>query len=98
MPTQIAHPGEELTISPVAPTTSAARAEFIGLPKTGLRCPISGLSRSHMNTLVLGPNPLVASVCLRRKGALRGRRLVNVESLLRYLYSQMPKKEAANAS
>lgn len=63
-----------------------ALPEFVRLPASGKRCPISSLSRTALNGLILGPNPPVKSVSLRRKGALRGVRLIVVESLLDYLH------------
>ena len=61
--------------------------EFIRLPRSSERCQISGLSRAGLNNLILGPNPPVRSVCLRKRGALRGVRLIVVQSLIEYLYS-----------
>jgi hypothetical protein len=66
------------------------RPEFLRLPTPGKRCPITGLSRSALNELILGPRPPVASVCLRKRGAMRGIRLIVTESLLAYLHSQVP--------
>lgn len=68
--------------------------EFLRLPKTGTRCPITGLSRSHLNSLILpnaqnGHKPLVKSVSLRKRGAVRGVRLILTEALLGYLRSEM---------
>jgi hypothetical protein len=61
------------------------RPEFIRLPKTATLCPWSGLSRSKMwDVLVQGH---VKTVCLRRKGAAKGTRLVHLESLMSYLNS-----------
>jgi len=58
-------------------------AEFVSLPGPGKRCPISGLSRSTLYQLAsLGK---IRMISLRRKGNLRGRRLVVVESVRQYL-------------
>jgi len=38
-----------------------------------------------MNCLILGKNPPVKSVSLKKKYAIRGRRLVHLESLLEYI-------------
>jgi hypothetical protein len=38
-----------------------------------------------MNSLILGPNPPVRSVSLRKKYAVRGTRLIHLGSLLKYL-------------
>jgi len=64
--------------------------EFIRLPKPGHLCAWTGLSRSKLNELILpteenGYKPPVKSVCLRRKGAAKGTRLIHLASLLEYL-------------
>jgi hypothetical protein len=69
------------------------KPEFIRLPKGGL-CPHTGLSRSKLNQLILPCkqndwNPKVKSICLRQPGAVKGTRLIVLDSLLDYLYSQM---------
>jgi hypothetical protein len=38
-----------------------------------------------MNGLILGPNPPVKSVSLKKRYTVRGTRLVNLESLLTYI-------------
>lgn len=68
--------------------------EFIRLPKPGQLCPWTGLSRSKMNELILpcpanGGKPPVKSVSLRKKGSLRGTRLVFYESLISYLKNKL---------
>ncbi len=73
----------------VVAATPNCRPEFIRLPKLGL-CPITGLSRSKIYTLILphednNYKPPVASVSLRKTGQLKGTRLVVLESLLAYL-------------
>jgi hypothetical protein len=40
-----------------------------------------------MNSLILGNNPPVKSVSLRKRYAIRGTRLIHLESLLAYLES-----------
>ena len=67
--------------------------EFIRLPKTGTLCPLTGLTRSKMNELVLAcpandHKPPVRSACLRQKGRVKGVRLVVYQSLIDYLRSQ----------
>lgn len=70
------------------------RPEWTQLPKSSARCPISGLSRSAINALILptkanGFNPPVKSRSIKNhKHASRGVRLVNVESLLAYIEAQ----------
>ena len=68
-------------------THAGLRAEFVRLPKPSTTCPITGLSRSKMWDLIA--QGCVKSVCLRKKGAAKGTRLVHLESLLSYLHSQM---------
>lgn len=63
---------------------------YIRLPRSGTRCPYTGLSRSKLNALILpgernGYRPPVKSVSLRSKGALKGARLIFLESLLQHL-------------
>jgi len=70
----------------------ARKPEFIRLPKPGQRCPWTGLSRSGLNNLILpsvanGGRPLVVSKSLRKRGALRGTRLISYDSLMSYLKS-----------
>jgi hypothetical protein len=79
---------------PQATTSSIIRPEWLRLPKSGLRCPISGLSRSALNAAIL-PNaandykPQVLSRQIKsNKLASRGQRLVNVASLLVFIEAQ----------
>lgn len=58
---------------------------WIRLPKTGQLCPYTGLSRSAMNALILGNNPPVRSVSLKKRWAIRGTRLIHLQSLLAYI-------------
>lgn len=64
--------------------------EWLRLPAPGARCGFTGLSRSTLNELVIpGPAndgcPPVKSVVIRKRGALRGIRLINYDSLMGYL-------------
>ena len=77
--------------------TGEQRVEFIRLPKNGL-CPYTGLSRSKLNQLILPCEqndwkPPVKSVCLRKRGAIKGTRLILLESLLDHIYRQMEEEE-----
>jgi hypothetical protein len=68
-----------VVIAPIEP-------EFLRLPKPGLLCPYTGLSRSALNELILGTprndfKPPVKSFCLRQRGAKTGIRLVDYASL-----------------
>jgi len=60
------------------------------LPAPGARCRFTGLSRSTLNELVVpslvnAGKPPVRSVVLRKRGALRGIRLISYDSLMQYL-------------
>lgn len=74
---------------PGAPVADTRLPEFLRLPKPGTLCPLTGLSRSTLNALILGPSPAVRSVCLRRPGALKGIRLIPTAALLAYLHGQI---------
>jgi hypothetical protein len=90
---------------PSSPLTAPLRAGipgnelqpvFIRLPKTGHRCRWTGLSRTVINELILGSRPRVKSVVLRKRGAIRGVRLIHLESLLAHLHAEMVRQiEAA---
>lgn len=77
------------------PTNSLTRSSsddpyFIRLPKTGEVCPLTGLTRSKLNELILpsgpeGEEPPVKSISIKREGQQRGVRLIYWESLKRYL-------------
>ena len=83
-------PAPQQISSPTNQTQTGSGPTYIRLPKPGERCTITGLSRAKLNELIL-PNernnyrPPVASKSLRQKGALRGIRLVLLESLKTYL-------------
>jgi hypothetical protein len=59
------------------------RPEWIRLPKEGLTCPFSGLSRSYLADLVR--RRVVPSKALRRPGTIRGVRLICYEGLMGYI-------------
>ncbi len=72
------------------PTGAVPKPEWIRLPAPGHRCPYTGLSRSTLNELTIpgpanGNKPTVKSVVLRKRGAVRGIRLINYDSLMQYL-------------
>ena len=82
--------GEALfTLTPVncgeQSTLRSTHPVYIRLPKSGTACPYSSLSRSTLNTLILGPHAPVRSVSLRKRYAVRGVRLIHLQSLLEYL-------------
>jgi hypothetical protein len=67
------------------------RPEFIRLPKPGDRCRLTGLSRSTLAELTVpcpanGHRPPVKSLVVKKRGATRGIRLINFDSLLDYLH------------
>jgi hypothetical protein len=73
-----------------APIETTTKPEWLRLPAPGARCRFTGLSRSTLNELTIpGPandgSPPVKSVVLRKRGALRGIRLISYDSLMRYL-------------
>ena len=66
------------------------RPEYIRLPKPHDRCRLTNLSRSTMAELVVpcpanGYKPPVKSLVLKKRGATRGIRLINYDSLLDHL-------------
>lgn len=77
--------------APIAPVIlDTTKPEWLRLPAPGARCRYTGLSRSTLNELTIaGPAndgvPPVKSVVLRKRGALRGIRLINFDSLMGYL-------------
>ena len=88
--TQNKNAGGEFTTAPVTAGSTVHRPEFVRLPPSGRRCPITGLTRSGINELVLpcesnGFKAPVKSVSLRKRGAAKGVRLVCYDSLIAYL-------------
>lgn len=73
------------------------RPEWIRLPRQNERCPITGLSRATLNGLILGPTPVVKSVSLRKRHAIRGVRLINLESLLRFIEAAAQSTQAPHS-
>jgi hypothetical protein len=66
----------------------------IRMPRSGQKCPYTGLSRSSLYKLTTpsqenGNCLPVKSFCLRNRGSLRGVRLISFESLCNYLNQQM---------
>jgi len=79
-------------VAATEPVSATTKPEWIRLPEKG-RCPYTGLSRSVLYNLVApcaenGHKPPVRSVSLRRKGCVRGVRLIDYRSLLAFLDSQ----------
>jgi len=66
------------------------RPEYIRLPRPGNRCRLTGLSRSTLAELIVpcdanDHKPPVKSVVIKKRGAIRGIRLINFDSLLDHL-------------
>jgi hypothetical protein len=64
--------------------------EFIRLPPSGQLCPMSGMSRSALNGLILpseanGGKPPVKSFCIRQRGARTGIRLISYPHLREFI-------------
>lgn len=74
----------------VLPPEESQKPEWLRLPGPGKRCRFTGLSRSTLNELIIpssanGQTAAVKSVVLRKRGAMRGIRLINYDSLMQYL-------------
>ena len=72
--------------------TDDLNPKFIRLPKSGMLCPYTGLSRTFLNELILPSeknnfSPPVKSISLKKKHHLRGVRLIHFENLVEYLNS-----------
>jgi hypothetical protein len=78
-----------LTAAPVEIPPRVVRAEvtpeFVRLPRAGERCAYTGMSRSGLNALVLGPSAPVRSFVLRRPGTRTGTRLIDYASLIEFI-------------
>lgn len=87
------------TTAPIeAPQGSpATQPIWIRLPKSGQLCPYTGLSRSSLNNLILGSNPQVKSVSLKKRYAIRGTRMIHFQSLLDYIESVAASQQPTNA-
>ncbi len=75
--------------------------EYISIPRTGTKCPHSGLSRSCIYNLIRptkanGRKVVVASRLVRLPGKGRGRRLVHYRSLMDYLNQGVVSVERLN--
>ena len=76
-----------------AAAAAPIKPEFVPLPPVGALEIYSGLKRGKLNQLILPSAennwmPPVKSVSLRQRGCLKGKRLIHLQSLLNYLYSQ----------
>jgi len=80
------------TTAAINPTSAFAGAvEFFPIPRTRERDPIFGLSRSLLYSLK--DEGEIRFVCIRRKGNVRGRVLVDCGSVRAYL-ARMTKRQA----
>jgi hypothetical protein len=66
------------------------RPEFVPLPPVGGIEPYSGLKRGKLNQLILATaendwRPPVRSISLRPRNCIKGKRLIHLPSLLKYL-------------
>ncbi|MBI5384256.1 MAG: hypothetical protein HZA90_06170 [Verrucomicrobia bacterium] len=82
----------QVIVAPIQP-------EFLRLPKPGLLCPFTGMTRSALNELILPTErnsfkPPVRSFVLRQRGAKTGIRLVDYAHLSKFI-RQHP-QEAGN--
>jgi hypothetical protein len=88
-----------MTAAPIVPAKdhgAGIKPEWIRLPKPGTLCPLSSLTRSTLNGLILPTaensyRPPVQSICLRKRGKLKGCRLISYDSLMNYLKSFLTK-------
>jgi hypothetical protein len=91
--------GAQTTTAPVAASVAAITPEFLRFPRAGEVEPLSGLRRSQLYELV--SDGLIKSVSLRRRGKVRGTRLIVADSLRDYLRGlvaeQHPTSPAAGA-
>jgi len=95
----IAAPGQTADFTKLDRIGAQMRPEFLRLPKPGTLCPLTGLGRSYLNSLILpteanGHRPPVKSVCLRQRGAKRGVRLISYDSLTAYLLAHLEGTDA----
>ena len=66
------------------------KPEWIRLPNPGERCIYTGLSRSTLNELTIPSEvndhlPPVRSAVIKKRGAMRGIRLISFDSLMSYI-------------
>lgn len=73
-------PKKVITAGEIEAARSTPRPEFCGGKQVR---PIFGLSRSH--AYLLAAQGKIRSVCIRRPGAVRGRRLFDCESIRAFL-------------
>ncbi|MBI5767886.1 MAG: hypothetical protein HZA93_08825 [Verrucomicrobia bacterium] len=89
---KLGYPPNALHESSHSSRERAGEPVWLRLPKSGTRCPVTGLTRSTLNELVLasrqnGYRPPVVSVVVKKRHAIRGIRLISRDSLIAYLAS-----------
>ncbi len=85
---------DDINALDIADKNGVVRPEFIRIPRVGEKCPVTGLCRSKLNQLILpceenGHHAPVRSVSLRKRGALRGVRLIPTDELVAYLRQEL---------
>jgi hypothetical protein len=78
------------TLQPASPVTETIKPEWLRLPAPGTRCRFTGLSRGTLNELSIpcpanDHKPPVKSVVIRKRGAVRGIRLISYDRLMAHL-------------
>ena len=76
------------------PQIQIVRPEWLRLPKPGHRCPVSGLCRSYLHTLVRDGK--VQTVSIRERGRKTGIRLIGYDSLMAFIAKQAEPAEQAH--
>lgn len=76
-----------------SPVIQTARPEFIRMPRPGSVCPHTGLGRSHLYQLAT--DGLIKTVSLRKRGSLRGVRLIRLDSVFEYIEKVAKETEGA---
>ena len=94
---------ETPAISMTATDSKLDRPEWIRLPQPGQRCRFTGLSRSTLNELCIdspvnGYKAPVKSIVLKKRGAMRGIRLISYDSLMAHLESLADKIDVPSSS
>ena len=87
------NPNQKKVAAMTAVSHPSEKPEWIRLPKPKARCTYTGLSRSTMNELVIPSEansylPPVRSAVIKKRGAMRGIRLISFDSLMAYIDKQ----------
>jgi hypothetical protein len=86
------HNTQEKVAAMTAASRPSEKPEWIRLPKPGDRCTHTALSRSTLNELTIPSDandylPPVRSAVIKKRGAMRGIRLISFDSLMHYIDS-----------